>query len=819
MFLAFCIFVSGFFTTQIVEAQHLVNGLVSDAETGDPLPSANVQIDGTYQGTITNVDGQFSLQLPSLPAVLVFRYIGYESQYVDVTDNANEVIAVALKPTVYSLGELVVTEKDPAVDIMRKVIERKQIWREELASYSAEAYNRFTLKNDTGIVSIIESFTDTYWDPVEGTREVIKARRQTSNLDIGDVLPAAQFVANLYDDNIDIAGYNFVGVTHPKALDHYIFELLGYRRLDDQVVFDISVRPKNKFKTGFIGKIAVLDDEYALLEVELHPGEAFLFPPPIEAFDVTYEQQFSNFGATAWLPVDFRSSMSVDIGFNRLLSFPTFFIEQVSRISNYDVNSTVPDTLFAKGEAVVVDSVAVAEDTLLDEEGLAVPLDKAETLAYESIDSTMTLAKAYEPSGPLAKVMKVSARNSDTDDEVTLAGEDGEKGRKGLNLNLRPHVRFNRVEEFYGELGISRSPNDRVRFYGSFGYSTGVRGNDAVSYVVGSRFGLDRKNRLSIDLNYARYTDTQTNSTPVLRTLNGIITLFEGVDYYDYYRNTGLRTTLAYDVPNSLLALKAGLQLESHEGLSKVTDFDVLGGDFVQRENPHTGSLGVHSFVAEISFGDREETMGLLERKFLSLGFEHGSPVLDSEHTFTIYNLELEWRFNTFFQRRLLPNAFDVKVVAQKGFGDVVLTRLGAIDGRVSFYNRFGTLKTLQSKPYRGEDVLGLFWEHNFKTVPFELLGMRKLAENGLNLIVFGGHARTWLPNELPFIEDDRPTACTGQYPLCGQNNLGLINKTPNWHHEIGVSLSGLFSLFRVDFATRLDAPGFTVGIGSARIF
>ena len=144
----------------------------------------------------------------------------------------------------------------------------------------------------------------------------------------------------------------------------------------------------------------MLDQVYAMLEVELEPGDAFLFPPPIEDFDVTYSQQFSNFGGSAWLPVDFRSNMAAEIGLNRLLSFPTFYIEQVSRISNYDVNAVVPDTLFAPGASVVVDSVAVAEDTLLDEEGIAVPLDKAESAAYVSIDSTMTLAKAYEPTGP-----------------------------------------------------------------------------------------------------------------------------------------------------------------------------------------------------------------------------------------------------------------------------------------------------------------------------------------------------------------------------------------------------------------------------------
>ena len=61
-----------------------------------------------------------------------------------------------------------VTGEDPARNIMRKVIERKQQWRDSLRTYRAEAYNRFTLANDTGIVSINEVLTDVYWDREKG---------------------------------------------------------------------------------------------------------------------------------------------------------------------------------------------------------------------------------------------------------------------------------------------------------------------------------------------------------------------------------------------------------------------------------------------------------------------------------------------------------------------------------------------------------------------------------------------------------------------------------------------------------------------------
>ena len=217
---------------------------------------------------------------------------------------------MALAPVALELESIVVTDENPAINIMRRVIEKKQVWRSTLATYDVQAYNRFTMRNDTGIVSIFETITDAYWDRDEGIREVVRGKRETENLDLPPGLPAAMLVANLYDDNIDVAGHNFRGVTHPDALRHYTFTLEGTRVLDDRRVYDIAVKPRTARKSGFEGRISVLDEEYAMIDVELHPGESFLFPPPIEGLEVHYSQQFSNFGGDYWLPVDFRSDMS-----------------------------------------------------------------------------------------------------------------------------------------------------------------------------------------------------------------------------------------------------------------------------------------------------------------------------------------------------------------------------------------------------------------------------------------------------------------------------------------------------------------------------
>ena len=58
-------------------AQTTVKGQVVDTETGDPLIGAAVTVVGTTQGSVTDVNGNFTIELKTLKAVLLFKYIGY----------------------------------------------------------------------------------------------------------------------------------------------------------------------------------------------------------------------------------------------------------------------------------------------------------------------------------------------------------------------------------------------------------------------------------------------------------------------------------------------------------------------------------------------------------------------------------------------------------------------------------------------------------------------------------------------------------------------------------------------------------------------
>ena len=83
-----------------------INGQVTSQDEGEPLPGVNVLIKGTTTGTVTDIDGKYTLQAPE-NGTLIFSFIGYIRAEVSV--NSRQVIDVAMAPDIQSLDEIVVT--------------------------------------------------------------------------------------------------------------------------------------------------------------------------------------------------------------------------------------------------------------------------------------------------------------------------------------------------------------------------------------------------------------------------------------------------------------------------------------------------------------------------------------------------------------------------------------------------------------------------------------------------------------------------------------------------------------------------------------
>src|SRR5690606_1515995 len=82
-----------------------VTGTVKD-DRGEPLPGVNVMIKGTQTGTSTDATGRFSIRVTQENAVLIFSFVGYQTQ--EITPGSQRVLDVTLLPDQKSLEEVVV---------------------------------------------------------------------------------------------------------------------------------------------------------------------------------------------------------------------------------------------------------------------------------------------------------------------------------------------------------------------------------------------------------------------------------------------------------------------------------------------------------------------------------------------------------------------------------------------------------------------------------------------------------------------------------------------------------------------------------------
>ena len=98
----------GFLGLQVAFAQtREISGLVTSSEDGSTIPGASVVVKGTTLGTITDMDGKFTLKVPENAAALTITFVGMTSQEVPLTSQS--VYNITLKPENVAVDEVVVT--------------------------------------------------------------------------------------------------------------------------------------------------------------------------------------------------------------------------------------------------------------------------------------------------------------------------------------------------------------------------------------------------------------------------------------------------------------------------------------------------------------------------------------------------------------------------------------------------------------------------------------------------------------------------------------------------------------------------------------
>jgi TonB-linked SusC/RagA family outer membrane protein len=84
-----------------------ITGTVTGGENGEPLPGVSVSVAGTSVGTITNLDGKYTILVPQDGEILVFRFVGLLSQELEI--GSYNVVDVVMERDLMELDEVVVT--------------------------------------------------------------------------------------------------------------------------------------------------------------------------------------------------------------------------------------------------------------------------------------------------------------------------------------------------------------------------------------------------------------------------------------------------------------------------------------------------------------------------------------------------------------------------------------------------------------------------------------------------------------------------------------------------------------------------------------
>ena len=128
----------------------IVQGKVTDANSGDPLPFVNVYFKGTQIGITTDFDGNYQIKTNTPTDSLVAAYVGYKTKLKVVNKGTTQTINFQLVEDVTSLESVVVKAgENPAFEILRRVQRHKDDNdKRKLSGYEYDTYTKIEIDVD-----------------------------------------------------------------------------------------------------------------------------------------------------------------------------------------------------------------------------------------------------------------------------------------------------------------------------------------------------------------------------------------------------------------------------------------------------------------------------------------------------------------------------------------------------------------------------------------------------------------------------------------------------------------------------------------------
>ncbi len=141
-----------------IESSIKITGIIIESETKSTIPFANILLEGTGRGTVSNEWGEFEINVSSLPAQLIITHVGYKKQLIQIKQTA--VPAEIVLPFAELKSVEVVAKRSAKIyQLVAKALKRtKEQMKQERFG---KAFYRQISQNDSIYSELYEIFYDT----------------------------------------------------------------------------------------------------------------------------------------------------------------------------------------------------------------------------------------------------------------------------------------------------------------------------------------------------------------------------------------------------------------------------------------------------------------------------------------------------------------------------------------------------------------------------------------------------------------------------------------------------------------------------------
>ncbi|MFT6197873.1 MAG: hypothetical protein ACJAXY_002216 [Nonlabens sp.] len=582
-------FIIVLFVSSFAKAQ--LTGTLTDTNK-EPIPFASIYIKGTYNGTTTNQNGSYTLQLDAFKTYnIVYQSLGYQPKTLSINFLENgQVQSVALEEEVASLDTVIVnSNENPANRVIREAIANRESNRKKFSSYKADFYSRGLWRMEdvpekfmgqeigdlegsldtlsrSGVIYLSETVSKIAYEAPDNFKERIIASKISGDDNGFSANTAEGANFDFYNNNIDLNN-RIVSPIADYAFNYYKYKLLGTFYDENKFLINkievISRRPKDN---TFNGIIYIVEDQWTIYGLELSTLGENINVPVIEK--LTFNQDFTYEPSSGdWI----KRSQSIDFKFSFFGFKGTGRF--IANYTNYDFKPSFDKKSFGP-EVLSFELNANKKDSTYWNQKRPVPLTLEENKEYIKKDSIATVRNDPKYKDSVDRVNnKFKLLSPLTGYSYSNSKKNERFSYDGL-IDLGSFKGFNTVQGYVIGTGFSYSKGYDEDYNRSLYINTDINygiSDDRLRYTAEATYRFNRTNRRTLSMSAGTEVRQINNSEPISTLENSISSLAFERNFAKFYEVNFAGVAYSEEVSNGFF-LSAGLNYERRQPLNNTTD-------------------------------------------------------------------------------------------------------------------------------------------------------------------------------------------------------------------------------------------------------